>query len=303
MVRYPKYNGGPQARLDTVTLRQIPEAGSRVVSLQNGETHVLWQVDFAVFDQLKKTPGVNVGEVTTESWDPLVMDVRKPPLSDRRVRQAIRYAIDKDRLLQLALYGHGVKVPFPLSPQNPHFPADAPIVPFDIAKAKQLLSEAGYPNGFETPLFLGIGRPIRVAEGIAIAEMLKAVNIRCNIQQMPLDKFFADIEFNGTFYTDGWSAESATDSQVYPKFHTDGGWNVAHWSNAKADQLLDQARKTSSDAERRRLYGEVARVANEDGPYMYAWVANRADAWRTDVQGYAPHPLNYIYARDLSLKS
>jgi ABC-type transport system substrate-binding protein len=66
---------------------------------------------------------------------------------------------------------------------------------------------------------------------------------------------------------------------------------------------LDQARRTASDAERRKLYGQVARIANDDGPYMYAWVANRADAWRSIVQGYRPHPLNYVYLRDVSVKA
>lgn len=301
MVRNPDYHG-PRPLLEKATLKLIPEIASRVVSLKNGETHVLWQVDFAVFDELKQSSGVKVREIPTESWDPLVMDVRKPPFSDPKVRQAIRYAIDKDELIKLSLFGHGVKVPFPLSPQNPLFPSDVPNIPLDITKAKQLLSDAGYPDGFKTPLYLGIGRPVRVAEGIAIAEMLKAINVQCDIQQMPLDKFFSDIEFKGEFYTDGWRGEPSTDSQIYSRFRTDGGWNVGHWSNAEADKLLDQSRQTASVDERRSLYSKLAQIVNEDGPYMIAWVANRSDAWRTEVLNFEPHPLNFLYLRDVGLR-
>ena len=301
MVRNADYHG-PAAVLDSVTLKFIPEIAARVVSLKNAETDVLWQIDYAVFDELKDASGIRVRDISTESWDPLVMDVRTPPFDNPLVRQAVRYAIDKDELIKLALFGHGVKVPFPLSPQNPLFPADLPNIPRDIPKAMQLLSDAGYPDGFETPLYLGVGRPIRVAEGIAIAEMLKDVNIRCDVQQLPLDVFFNDIEFKAEFYTTGWRGEPAADSQIYPRFHSEGSWNVAHWSNSEVDQLLEQSRRTASIEERRDLFKRVGEIANEDGPYMIAWVANRADAWRSEVIGFEPHPLNFMYLRDVAVR-
>jgi len=301
MVRNPKYHG-PPAILDSVTLKFIPETAARVISLKNAETDILWQIDYAVFDELNEATGIRVRDISTESWDPLVMDVRKPPFDNPMVRQAVRYAIDKDELIKLALFGHGVKVPFPLSPQNPLFPADLPNVPFDIPKAKQLLTDAGYPDGFETPLYLGIGRPVRVAEGIVIAQMLKAVNIICDVQQVPLDVFFNDIEFKGEFYTTGWRGEPSADGQIYPRFHSKGSWNVAHWSNSEVDELLDQSRRTASIEERRELYTRVGEIVNEDGPYMIAWVANRADAWRSEVLGFEPHPMNFMYFRDVAMR-
>lgn len=301
LAKNPNYSGTP-AILDAVTLSLISQGEVAFTSLKNGETDVMWSIPLELIDQVKQAAHVVVGEVATESWDPLVMDTRKAPFSNPKVRQAVRYAIDKDQLIKLSLAGHGTKVPFPLSPQNPLFPKDVPNVPFDLAKAKQLMADAGYANGFSTPLYLGIGRPQRVAEGIAIAEMLKAIGIQSRIQQMPLDKFFADIEFNGEFYTDGWSGDPGTDMHIYPNLHSGGTWNVAHWSNAQADALLDKSRQTASVDGRRQLYTQLGRILNDDGPYMIAWVANHADAWNDSVVGYKTHPDNFAFFRSVGFK-
>ena len=79
----------------------------------------MWFIPFDLVDQLSANPDVTVDEVTTDAWDPLVMDVRKAPFDNPKVRQAIRYAINPDELIKVALFGHGVKVSLPLTPNNP----------------------------------------------------------------------------------------------------------------------------------------------------------------------------------------
>jgi peptide/nickel transport system substrate-binding protein len=300
LVANPNYTGTPAA-LASVTLQLIPEAAVQTTSIKNGEVDILFRVPFEIFDDLNSADHVVVSEVASQAWDPLVMDTRNPPFSDPKVRLAVRYAVDKDELIKLSLFGHGVKVPFPLAPENPLFPKDVPDVPVDLARAKQLLTEAGYPDGFETTMLLGVGREQRVREGVAISEMLKAINIQCTIQQLPLDKFFADVEFKGDFYTDGWSEPPGTDLSVYPYFHSTGSWNVGHWKNDQADAILAQTRQTTSVDERRRLYGELGKLINEDSPYMIAWVANRASAWRDNVVGYQTHPIGWAFFQGVSL--
>jgi peptide/nickel transport system substrate-binding protein len=299
--RSPSYWDTP-AKLDKVTLRLIQEAAVRVNSLKTGETDLMFFVPFEVVDQLK-VPGIVVDEVPTGTWDPLVMDVRKPPFSDPRVRQAVRYALDKEQLIKVGLFGHGTRVAFPLSPLEPAYPKDVPMVPYDVEKAKALLTAAGYPNGFETPLYIGVGRPQRERLSVAAAEQLKAVGIRCNIQRLPLDKFFADVESKGEFYVTGWSANATVDAQIYPRFHSTGVWNVAHWKNPTADAILDKARQTASVDERRKLYTELGNILNEDGPFMYAWVATHINAWRDNVSGYKSHPMNYVFLREVAVKT
>ena len=96
-------------------------------------------------------------------------------------------------------------------------------------------------------MYLGIGRPQRERAGVAIAEMLKPIGINVDIQRMPLDKFFAEVEGNGELYTDGWFGDQGTDMHIYPMFHSTGSWNtiVFHWNNKDADTILEKARSST----------------------------------------------------------
>ena len=222
----------------------------------------------------------------------------RPPLDNVKVRQAVRYAINKDELIKLSLFGHGVKVPIPLAPSNPAYPDNAPNIEQDYAKAKQLLADAGLANGFETPLYIGVGRPQREREGVALADMLKPLNITTNIQRMPIDKFFADIEGKGEFYTDGWFGDQGTDMHLYPMFHSTGSWNndVFHWTNKDVDDVLDKARQTSDVKQRKQLYAKLVEILNDDSPLAISWVANTANAYRKNVQGMHTWPDLRIWA-------
>jgi peptide/nickel transport system substrate-binding protein len=264
----------------------------------------MWQVPFELMDQLKSNSDVVVDEITTESWDPVVMDIRKPPFDNPKVRQAIRYALNKDELIKVSLFGHGVKVPLPLSPKNPVYPDNVPDIEQDLAKAKQLLADAGYANGFETPMYIGVGRPQREREAVAVAEMLKPLNVTSNIQRMPIDKFFADIEGKGEFYTDGWFGDQGTDMHLYPLFHSTGSWNTAvfHWVNKDADDVLDKARQTNDVAQRKTLYGQLTRILQDDGPVAITWVANTANAVRKNVQNFHTWPDLRIWAGETWLQ-
>jgi peptide/nickel transport system substrate-binding protein len=304
LTKNPSYWRPGLPYLDQLLLKEIPEAATRVTALQNGEIDVMWQVPFELMDQLKSNSDVVVDEITTESWDPVVMDIRKPPFDNPKVRQAIRYALNKDELIKVSLFGHGVKVPLPLSPKNPVYPDNVPDIEQDLAKAKQLLADAGYANGFETPMYIGVGRPQREREAVAVAEMLKPLNITSNIQRMPIDKFFADIEGKGEFYTDGWFGDQGTDMHLYPLFHSTGSWNTAvfHWVNKDADDVLDKARQTNDVAQRKTLYGQLTRILQDDGPVAITWVANTANAVRKNVQNFHTWPDLRIWAGETWLQ-
>jgi len=289
--------------LDEIVYKEIPEQAARITSLANGETDVMWFVPFDLVEQLKSTQGVTVDEVTTESWDPLVMNITKKPWDDPRVRQAMRYAINADELIKVSLFGHGVKTPIPLSPQNPLYPTGVTMIEQNYDKAKQLLADAGYPNGFETPMYIGVGRPQRERAAVAIADMLKPLGITCNIQRMPIDKFFAEVEGNGELYTDGFFGDQGTDMHLYPYFHSTGSWNniVFHWKNADADKALEQARATKDPNERKKLYAQLTDILNQDGPCVIYWVANHINAYRSNVQGFKSWPDNTVRVATTSL--
>ncbi len=278
--------------LDGVVFKEIPEAATRQASIEKGDSDIFWQVPFDLVEQIGKSKGIKLSEVATNAWDPLVMNATKKPFDDPRVRKAIRLACNKDQLIKVCIRGHGQKVVLPLLPNDALYPSHVKDLPYDLAQAKKLLAEAGHPNGFETPMYIGVGRPQREREAEVVADMLKAVNIRCNIQRMPIDKFFAQVEGNGEFYTDGFFGDPGADMHIYPNFRSGGAWSgpCGHWMNAEADKVLDEARQTASVEQRKKLYGRLAELILEDGTVMIPWVLNHIVAYRERVHGFHAWP-------------
>ena len=131
------------------------------------------------------------------------MNSAQKPFDDVRVRKAVSLAIDKPALVELSLFGHGTPTHTMIPPGHPYY-NDAIKIGTDIAQAKKLLAEAGYPNGFETTLYVPSGRPTRERVGLGASEMLKAIGIKAELQRVPWDKFVKDIEGKAAFYTDGF---------------------------------------------------------------------------------------------------
>lgn len=289
-------------KLDEVIFKEIPEPATRVTSIQNNETDIFWYVPFDLVEQLRSSPGIVIDESTTNGFDVLVMHVEKEPFNDPRVRQAIRLACNKQELLQLCLQGHGEQVVLPLRPSDPFYPDHVADWEQDYETAKQLLAEAGYPDGFETPMYIGLGRPARERMAEIIADMLKPLNIRCNIQRMPIDKFFAEVEFHGEFYTTGFFSAPAPHMHLAPHFVTGGHWNVYHYSNPEVDRLFEEAKATRSDEEKKRLYGEITEIViRGDGPNMIPWVTTYINAIRDHVQGFRSYPDFYLRLAEVSV--
>jgi peptide/nickel transport system substrate-binding protein len=300
VVKNPDYWRKGLPYLDEVVFKEIPEAATRQTSIQKGDTDIFWQVPFDLVDQIGKARGIKLSEVATNAWDPLVMHAKKKPFDDPRVRKAIRLACNKDQLIKVCIRGHGQNVVLPLLPNDPVYPSQVKNLPTDIAQAKKLLADAGYANGFETPMYIGVGRPQRERLAEVVADMLKAINVRCKIQRMPIDKFFAEVEGNGEFYTDGFFGDPGADMHIYPMFKTAAAWNGAcgHWSNPEVDKLLDEARQTPSVEERKKLYGRLAELINEDGTVMIPWVLNHIVAHRERVQGFRAWPDLRIWLKE-----
>ena len=141
-------------------------------------------------------------------------------------------------------------------------------------------------------MYIGVGRPQRERLAEVICDMLKPINVRCKIQRLPIDKFFAEVEGNGEFYTDGFFGDPGADMHIYPMFKSGASWNGAcgHWSNPEVDKLLDEARQTASVEQRKKLYGRLAELINEDGTVMIPWVLNHIVAHRERVQGFQAWP-------------
>jgi len=198
----------------------------------------------------------------------------KNPFKDKRVREAFQLAIDLNAIKTQVLRGLGVPTAVMFAPQVDGYPKDLDKVkPADRDKAKKLLAEAGYPQGFEVTLDCPNNRYIADEKiCVAVAGMLAQVNVKVNVNAMPRTLYFAKLEkFDTSFYMLGWGVPTF-DSQyavqsllrtVVPKT-ADGDYNYGRYSNAKVDEAIDKLKSETDGTKRAALAREASAIHMAD---------------------------------------
>ena len=303
LVRNPDYYVKGEPKLDKVVLRIIPETAAQVVALRTGEIDLAWNVPPEMVSLLKSEPSIAIDTVATGAWDGLIMNNTSKPFNDPRVRKAVATALDKQALVDAVLLGRGTVTLSPIPASSQYFNSDIKPSRADPAAAKKLLAEAGYPDGFETTLYLPIGRPTRERLGIVASEALKAAGIKVNLQRVPWDQFNKEIEGKAPFYADGFFSRSTVDTALYPFYHSSGNWNEGlwHYKNAEVDRLLDQARATADPAERIKLYKQFQAAIQVDVPSVIAYNVNHTNAVNKKVHGFKSSPLLLLNLAPVSI--
>ena len=303
LVKHTEYFEKGLPKLDGVVFRIMPENAARVSAIESGSVDLVWNVPLESIDKLKQNKGLTVDAVPTSTWDGIVMGNKTKPFDDVRVRRAVLLALDKAQLAQFAAFGHGAPTHSPISPQHPYFNKQLSLKQ-DIPQAKKLLAEAGYPNGFQIPLHVPVGRPTRERMAIAVQHMLKQVNIQVEVVRMPYNRFQTEISGKAPFYMDGYFTRPTIDTSTYPWYHTSGSWNsrMWHFSSKRIDEVLEKARMTRDEKELTKLYQTFQQYAVEDVPGVIAYVMNFGNAYRNNVKGFRTHSYLWLDLRNTTVQ-
>ena len=304
LVKNPNYYKKGLPKLDGVTILIIPEAAARIAALESGAIDILWSLPYESVDKFKNSSTIRVDSVSTPTWDGIILNNERKPFDDVRVRQALAATIDKPALVELALFGQGEPTFSPIPPSHPYFNKSLKINPPDIAKAKKLLAEAGYPNGFDVPMQVPQEREQRVRLGVAVRDMARAAGIRINIERVPFASYTANVAGKAQMYVDGYFARPTIDTALYPFYHSSGSWNQRLWryKDARVDKILDEARMTNDDAARKKLFGEFQAVVDETVPGIIAYSAAHVNGVSKKVEGFRSTPMLWLDLENVSLK-
>ncbi len=237
--------------IKTLVMRSVPDATTRGLMLRSGEADMAYALDGVDAEGIKNTPGLQVVATKhasifwiefTEQWDP------KSPWHDQRLRQAVNYALDRQRINEAACLGFcppaGVIVPRVME-----YALQVEPIPYDLAKAKQLLAEAGYPKGIDAGLFAAIPGFPTVAD--AVVNDLNAAGIRVRLKQMERAAFYADWQakkLRGVFMTASGNSGNAA-SRVDSFIQSKGAY--AYGGYPDIDELFQQ-QAGERDAKRRQ---------------------------------------------------
>ena len=294
------WGGGPYLdQLEFIDLGDDPAAS--VAALASKQVDGLYGADIVQLEALQKIPHVQMYQVTTAYTATARMQPVKP-FDDKRVRQAMRYAIDSNAVLQIAHRGLGQPGEHHhVSPVHPEYAKLAP-PQRDVARAKKLLSEAGYPNGIDVEI---ICRPQPAWELLAVQTMVeqwKEAGIRVKINVMPSTQYW-EVWTKVPFGFTTWAHRPLGIMSLALAYRSGGPWNESKYSNPEFDRLLTQAEGTLDVAARREIMARLETILQEDGPIVQP-------VWRAiftfhdkRVQGFKPHPTLYIFGHQLAIQA
>ena len=298
--KQPYWGGGPYLdQLEFIDLGDDPAAS--VAALASKQVDGLYGADIVQLEALQKIPHVQMYQVTTAYTATARMQPVKP-FDDKRVRQAMRYAIDSNAVLQIAHRGLGQPGEHHhVSPVHPEY-AKLPALPHDVARAKKLLAEAGYPNGIDVEIAC---KPYPAWELLAVQTMVeqwKEAGIRVKINVMPSTQYW-EVWTKVPFGFTTWAHRPLGIMSLALAYRSGGSWNESKYSNPEFDKLLTQAEGTLDVSSRREIMARLESILQDDGPIVQP-------VWRAiftfhdkRVQGFKPHPTLYIFANQLAIQA
>ena len=290
--RFNDYHG-TRAAADQVRFRIISEDTNRAIALETGEVDIIYDVNPNDFGGLSSKQGLTTFQTTGLTTFYLGFNVAKAPFNNLKVRQAINLALDVELATDVAFQGYATAAKGPLAPTVLFANQDLPGYGYDPARAKQLLAEAGYPNGFSTTIWTN-DNPIRVRYAEIFQEQLAEVGITVNIEIMEFAPYLdRTAQGEHDMFMLGWVAVTGdADYGLYSLFHStqfgDAG-NRTFWANAEVDRLLDFAKQSPDFSERERAYARAQQIVFEEAPWVFLAFRDDLNATRNWVEGFKPH--------------
>jgi peptide/nickel transport system substrate-binding protein len=283
-----------QGFLDEIHYVMMAEETARITALTGRFIEVVPEVSAALVRVLKDAPGVEVGEIVTGSYNPTVMVYDEPPFDDLRVRTALKLCIDRSGFMAAVVRGKGEEAADqPIPPIDPMY-GDIPIPQQDIERARELMAEAGYADGFELLLHTTAGRAGMLESALTVQEMGKAAGFEIRVRNHPVDAYWADIWMNVPFFVSNWSGRPTADNVLSLVYVSGAQWNESRWTNEQFDDLVFAAREEIDPDQRREILREAQQLLSNEGPVIIPYFRTDIGAWSSRLRDYELHPLRWI---------
>jgi peptide/nickel transport system substrate-binding protein len=293
------YWGGAPA-VKNLIFKIIPNTSNMAASLRTGEIDIAANIRSEVAIQVQGQPDIEVVSAPGIRTYYVVLDtLADTPLKNKLVRQAINHAVDVETIIATVLEGHAERVATLVPKQN--FGYDPSIEPyvFDLEKAKALMAEAGYPNGFSID-FDANSLDADIAQ--VIAAQLEQIGIKANINLMDNATLIANItakEASPMYYmgNTGWTMDAMSNFQSYVR--SDRRYN--RWHNPEADALVDIEETTIDPKVRQEAITKIQQYLKEEAPFLYLYQTNNLYGMRSNVE-WKPNPIGVLKMHTATFK-
>ncbi|MEL6934106.1 MAG: ABC transporter substrate-binding protein [Pseudomonadota bacterium] len=264
--RNPNYFG-EDGYFDSIEMLSIVDLNARTTALVSGDVDIIDRLDLKTINLLARNKGVNIKSVAGNAHYTIPMDTRKAPFNDNNIRQALKYGINREELVEKILFGYG-------SPGNDHpigsgqrfFNSELEQKTYDPDKAKFFLKEAGVDN-----IAIDLSSSDAAFGGAVDAAILfqasaKAAGIEINVSREPNDGYWSDVWMKKGFVFSYWAGRPIEDPMFTTAYKSGAPWNESFWSNERFDELLLKARAELDQEKRREMYWEMQDLcANQGG--------------------------------------
>ena len=300
--KFADYWDKDNVHLDRVEFVPITDSTARVASLRSGDLHIIERVSPTDLAQLRADNRLKVVGVPELGFQVIRLNVANGPkskaLADVRVRQAIDFAIDRAALVKAVFNDEYIAGNQWVSPSSVYYNKKLPLRPRDVARAKQLLRDAGQPN----PSFTLILPPERdrqeaaqvIQAMLAEAGITMALQTQENVTMLEAGKR-GDFEAYFTF----WSGRPDPDGNIFTHYTCKGAQNDSHYCNEEFDALVTKARQVADTAQRKQLYDKATEILLRDVPALHLWHRRVFTGLSARVQGFTPHPDGIIRVKGL----
>jgi len=290
--------------IDRVEFVPITDSSSRVASLRSGDLQMIERVSPTDLAEIRGDSKLKVTGIPELGYQMIPLNVANGPkskaFSDVRVRQALDLAIDRETLVKTVFGGEYIAGNQFISPANPYYDKKVPVAKRDLARARQLLKDAGQPS-FSFTLVVPPERD-RQEASLILQAMWAEAGITANLQTQENVTMLqsgrkGDFEAYFTF----WSGRPDPDGNVYTFSTCKGAQNDQHYCNPDVDALLTQARHVAEPAERKKLYDQAIEIMAREVPRLILWHRRVFTGFSARVQGFTPYPDGIIRFRGLKL--
>ncbi len=298
MKKFEEY-WGEKAHIDNVILKVCANADSIVMNLNGGAIDMYARLTSTQASQLNDQ--FEVLEGTMNLVQALYLNHAVEPFNNEKVRQALCYGIDKQYLLDMTSDGHGTPVGSSMFPAfgKYYMPELADYYTKDVEKAKQLLKEAGYPDGFTFTIKVPSNYAPHVETAQVLAEELKAIGVTAKIELIEWETWVSDVysgrKFEGTVV--GLDASSLTASSMLIRFTSDSSKNFINYNNPEYDAVYAKAETSIDEEARTKAFKECQQILTETAANVYIQDMAEFVALNKKYAGYEFYPL---YVQDFS---
>ncbi len=299
----PTYWAG-KPKLSKVTFKPVPEASTRTAAIRTGTADVVKDLQISDIETVKQNTNVTVkADPNLRLYYVLLDQAADPIMKDVKVRQALNYAIDKDAIVTSLFQGYGTKLQGQgLMTQFFGFNPNIQAFPYDPAKAKQLLAEAGYPNGFSANLTASRGRyPLDFETAQAVAGQLDKIGVKVTVTAMEYAAYMkAFTEKKGTpMLLAGWGTYPDADAMFDALLK---GSLYSYTNIPEFDQLVIQSRSTMDLTKRQELLQKAAQVEHDQAMAIFLHQIRNIYAFGNRVQGFKLLPNEAFELQDVWVK-